>query len=587
MFLMGLGLWLTPLANAQDRGMVPTSSPSGNDGPRTYMLVVGVSDFKHLPPENDLQHAASDARSFRGGLEAVWGESLPSNQVRQLVGRDATYVNVKAALNELLSTADEDDTVILFFSTHGVIHGEEGFLYMWDTMPGDQLPFTSLPAVDIVNTVNRTRAAHVLLFTDTCHAGMMGTDSTGAGISSFDAFRVQVSHRSFFNQSSSTITQMSLEGLEYCGGHGAYTCALLNSFGGAPDENKDGDVTLGELQVYMPLAVHRMTNGRQSPVTKGVYDGDYVFFSLKGHTSTQSDERVSLEAQSGAGPARAQASLTPADQRTTPARTPAQSSERRADVPVKDEPNDSSQPVSVSAFDPSEHPEGSPKRLAIGDPAWRRASTTQGWFGRPSSPEGALGASRLPFLSAETPVDPAWLEQMRRHNRRLLIAVPSLLVPVFFIGGPVGIGTGVLGLLTITEYSALLSLHNCRIIAKHAHDASDDPLWSVCRQGALSQTFAHSAVVLTVATGGLAIATSKSDSLGGLVLATGALIVGVGAASTISMSALLAGSQHLNNARLIPGVSTPGTSYLPPDPAQPMWAQAGWSPMGFTVVGTF
>ena len=558
------------------------------------MLVVGVSDFKHLPPENDLQYAKSDAMAFKGGLEAVWGEPLPSNQVRLLVGRDATYVNVKAALTELLSTADEDDTVVLFFSTHGVIHGEEGFLYMWDTMPGDQLPFTSLPAVDIVNTINRTRAAHVLLFTDTCHAGMMGTDSTGAGISSFDAFRVQVSHRSFFNQSSSTITQMSLEGQEYCDGHGAYTCALLTSFGGPPDENRDGDVTLGELQVYIPLAVHRMTNGRQSPVTKGVYDGDYVFFSYKGNTSTQSDERVSLEAQSGAAPARAQASLTPADQRTTPTRTSTPSSARPANVTVGDEVKDPPQPVSVSAYPPSEPPEGSPKRLSIGDPDWRRASTTQSWFGRPSSPEGALGASRFPFLSAEVPLDPAKLEQMHRRNRRAVIAIPGTAILTSMVVRrtdgiePAALGIATIAILTTTEYAALLSFRNCKIIANPASEDVDNLMWSTCRHGALAQTFAHSSLVLTALTGGLFISAYNAEDIAvELLILIGAVGTGVGALSTVTLSTALSGSQYIKNARLIPGVSTPGASSLPADPAQPMWAQAGWSPMGLTVVGTF
>ncbi len=57
----------------------------------------------------------------------------------------------------------------------------------------------------------------------------------------------------------------SEEAPQYCGGHGAFTCALLTGMKGAADRNKDGTVTIDELSRYLQDKVPELTSNRQIP----------------------------------------------------------------------------------------------------------------------------------------------------------------------------------------------------------------------------------------------------------------------------------------------------------------------------------
>ena len=142
-------------------------------------------------------------------------------------------------------------------------------------------------------------------------------------------------------------------------------------------------------------------------------------------------------------------------------------------------------------------------------------------------------------------------------------------------------------LVALTEYTAIRSFQTCRLIVDEWSRSRNEHLRLRCQIGVTNVTVASASFFLAYIAGLPPIL----DELWGFNLSNKysdyAFYAGIGAASAAGTSILLSTGQILNNARLIPGVSTPGTSYLSPDPAQPMWAQAGWSPMGLTVVGTF
>jgi uncharacterized caspase-like protein len=649
MLLMGLGLWLAPFANAQERGMVPTASSSALDGPTTYVLAVGVADFKHLAPDFDLRYAEADASAFTEGLASALGESLPRDHVTVLVGDDATFERVSGALRETLAAADEDDTVILFFSTHGVLVGDEGYLLTWDTTPNERLPYTSLPTKDVVSAVNRSRAAHVLLFTDACHAGITGAGTKGASVPSFDPSKIQVDHRSFFNQASSTIMQPSLENPEYCGGHGAYTCALLRAMQGEVDHDGDGAVSLRELQIYVPPIVDSLTKGKQSPETKGRYDSQHVFVRV---LPKPSDQKVAEEdgfSFADVAPEEIGVMDTHEDESaTTPHEGPiaghpvgeayddeagtalipvvesddalgggessaaeivvsdggsvaSEESMQRSVVPVVIEED-----LLIPRIELQQNPynEGEDdetifvtySELLLGPPETEETQS----LGGPAFDGGQLSlANAVPQVDDRVlPSNLSATRQTDSFKSRQISSTLALFVTPLAAGAtyyhlvlnernePITWASAT-ALVALTEYTAIRSFQTCRLIVDEWSRSRNEHLRLRCQIGVTNVTVASASFFLAYIAGLPPIL----DELWGFNLSNKysdyAFYAGIGAASAAGTSILLSTGQHLNNARLIPGVSTPGTSYMPPDPAQPMWAQAGWSPMGLTVVGTF
>lgn len=254
--------------------------PPGAEGTQVRALMVGVSDFQNLDATSDLRYAAADARALGETLLASTGGALAVDDLHILTDRDATMPGITAALGDVLGAADAEDLVILFLSTHGVLVDGEGYLITWETEFGPRLPYTSLPVRNLELAIGRTAARAVVLFTDACHSGAVGYNGAKDGpanpVNSVIQSVRQSPGKSFFNQASSLVFQTSLEDPAWCGGHGAYTCALMRALEGAGDHNRDGSVNLVELKLSVEQQVYGLTDQRQMPETKGAYDDKLV-----------------------------------------------------------------------------------------------------------------------------------------------------------------------------------------------------------------------------------------------------------------------------------------------------------------------
>jgi uncharacterized caspase-like protein len=67
-------------------------------------------------------------------------------------------------------------------------------------------------------------------------------------------------------------TELSREGPEFGGGHGAFTYSLLKGLEGAADTDHDGFVTAGELIDFVTTDVSKSTGGKQHPRDFGNMD---------------------------------------------------------------------------------------------------------------------------------------------------------------------------------------------------------------------------------------------------------------------------------------------------------------------------
>lgn len=263
-------------------------------------LVVGISDFQNFSKEQDLRYAEADAKLFADTLTTSLSGAVRNRDIHLLLGKAATRQAVLTELDEVLGEADDNDVVILYFSTHGMLDNGQGYLATWDTQPNERLPFTALPMRNIELEVGQTRAQHVLIFTDACHSAAMGyTGGKGAPVNEINQAIGSMAQAgpSFFNMASSLVRQESLEGPEYCGGHGAFTCQLSNALKGRADMNKDGLVTLAELSVRVPAMVYNITDQKQYPEVKGSYDQSMILSVVVAPTKAETSKDPKREAK--------------------------------------------------------------------------------------------------------------------------------------------------------------------------------------------------------------------------------------------------------------------------------------------------
>src|SRR5262249_12855328 len=70
--------------------------------------------------------------------------------------------------------------------------------------------------------------------------------------------------------------EISLEGPQYGGGHGAFSYFLLDAMNGAADFNRDGRINVGDVIEYVRDRVIQATANRQHPRDAGSMDRNIV-----------------------------------------------------------------------------------------------------------------------------------------------------------------------------------------------------------------------------------------------------------------------------------------------------------------------
>jgi WD40 repeat protein len=130
---------------------------------KRFILTVGVSDYKN--PSLSLRYSAKDARDVVACLAAGGGRE----QVKTLCNEAATREKI-LALRAWLSQSEVDDEVILFFSGHGFLAGDQYCYGTYDVDPANPLA-RGLSYNDLLDMLDGISARKRLILMDTCHAG--------------------------------------------------------------------------------------------------------------------------------------------------------------------------------------------------------------------------------------------------------------------------------------------------------------------------------------------------------------------------------------------------------------------------------
>ena len=230
--------------------------------------LVGVDKCANL---GELKVCAADARS----LQAVLEQAGYQGQVKVLAddGPDLsqwpTQSNLERAIENLAKTADAGDTILLFFSGHGLTRNGEGYLVPSD---GDQKRGLALAWVK--DQLRASKAREKILILDACHAG------TAKGVTGIvpDA----TASKDLVMLLSCDRDQVSWP--DEAGGHSVFTAALIAGLAGQAVVGPDRRVTAAALHRYVQGRVKQwvFTNGRESQTPLLVADatGDVVLAEL-------------------------------------------------------------------------------------------------------------------------------------------------------------------------------------------------------------------------------------------------------------------------------------------------------------------
>ena len=233
-------------------------------------IIIGIQNYRRAPKA---EFASDDARAFYD--YAIRALGVKKENIKLLIDEQADEVEILAALKNWLpvkvNKAKTD--VYLFYSGHGLPSDDGKNLYILPHGADKQfLDKTALNQQEIVAALKAIQAKSVTLFMDACYSGQIRTGDTL--LASARPVSLRTSADSFpseftvFTASSPEQIASSSPDLR----HGIFSYYLMKGMEGDADENKDGRITVSELQSYVSEMVGRQAmtlSRRQEPQLVG------------------------------------------------------------------------------------------------------------------------------------------------------------------------------------------------------------------------------------------------------------------------------------------------------------------------------
>jgi hypothetical protein len=271
-----LGCASTPVAGPGDKGgLVPAGVPTERLAaalqPRRLALLVGVQRFDDTL-WRPLRFPEADAAAFGDVLRDADKGAFDEVEV---LGGALTRAQLRAALMRLAErTRDEQDTVVLYLSSHGTLARDASgqmrrYLVLSDTSMAD-VPGTAFSMDELKQDFDRLRSRRKVLVLATCHSGggksLLPDDVQQELASSKAGFFVrpieEVSRASVV-LAASDWGETAREDEQL--GHDIYTHFLVEALRLGADRNGDGAVTASEAHDYARRMTYQFTGGRQRP----------------------------------------------------------------------------------------------------------------------------------------------------------------------------------------------------------------------------------------------------------------------------------------------------------------------------------
>jgi hypothetical protein len=255
----------TPKFDSLDPLRIRARAPSDS-----VAIIIGIQNYRRLPKAD---FAGDDARAFYD--YAIRALGVKPENIKLLVDDQADEVEILAALRNWLpvKVKKSKTDIYLFYSGHGLPSDDGKSLYILPYGADKQfIDKTALNQKEIIESLKAVQAKSVTLFMDACYSGQMRTGDTL--LSSARPISLRTSADSLppdftvFTASSLEQIASSSPNLK----HGIFSYYLMKALEGDADENRDGRITVAELQGYLTEMVGRQAmtlSRRQDPQVIG------------------------------------------------------------------------------------------------------------------------------------------------------------------------------------------------------------------------------------------------------------------------------------------------------------------------------
>jgi WD40 repeat protein len=225
--------------------------------PNLFVLAVGVNDY---PGRLKLNYAATDAQAISKVLREKTKDVFGKVEVKMLLNKEATKVNVLQGLNWLEANMTARDIGIFFFSGHGGKDEDDNF-YLVPVDVGRDLAATGVPG-EIVKKKLSEMPGRLVAVLDACHSGSAAESLQVARADNL-VRDLQTDDCGVVVLCSSLGEECSLESTQTKAGF--FTLGLVEGLTGKADFNKDGYVFIHEASMYAALRVKQLSGGEQNP----------------------------------------------------------------------------------------------------------------------------------------------------------------------------------------------------------------------------------------------------------------------------------------------------------------------------------
>ncbi|MBD2386063.1 nSTAND1 domain-containing NTPase [Cylindrospermum sp. FACHB-282] len=201
---------------------------------KLWLLLVGVNEYqdKQLP---SLRYSAVDCQILAEALVGATKEQFPQREVKiyhDFAQELSLLATVKTNLQRISAAAAPLDTILFYFSGHGMLHpqNEQAFLCLADTQK-DDLPNTALAVQELLQLLGNSKAQNQLVWLDACHSGGMTLRGTNPTPQLVELLHQRATKsKGFYALLSCDTNQQSWEFPEL--GHGVFTYYLMRGLQG-------------------------------------------------------------------------------------------------------------------------------------------------------------------------------------------------------------------------------------------------------------------------------------------------------------------------------------------------------------------
>jgi len=140
-----------------------------------YALIIGVAHYPNVRPLPD--SVLDDARAISAMLQRADRAGYPQQNVRLLLDKDATKLNILSGLQWLASSVSADSTAVVFFSGHGGLFTDAAnkgnYLIPYDTRL-NAVKDTAISSDELTAALRAIPSSRVVVMLDACHSGGTG-----------------------------------------------------------------------------------------------------------------------------------------------------------------------------------------------------------------------------------------------------------------------------------------------------------------------------------------------------------------------------------------------------------------------------